>query len=358
MSYLDASLWNDLQVSGAENEKRFSELGLVNAVKASTQFVDYIPPSAKEALKTTSALRDVKIPIIKDQTVVVNQTPGFSFIPSNLEESDVYSFSAVDVFSGFRHYPATYENNMIDGKAALDQKMKNISYAVGNTAETILATTLEARKTQLFSFTTQVNQGSLSGTYTFNGGTDTLEINKAAQQQTMFSSIDELFQANEVGGNLRYVTNRAGLAVQKMEALQFGANNTRDLQALGMVTPDRMHQTGNISAGSDVFNGYAFRDGAIGTFENYPWDFRNGTEFGGRKWSVSDVELPFINMRANIYTNNEATNADSLVSGDSNAIMTHFQEMAIWVRFYIVYRYNSDLSTRAQDIVKIKGLTT
>jgi hypothetical protein len=32
--------------------------------------------------------------------------------------------------------------------------------------------------------------------------------------------------------------------------------------------------------------------------------------------------------------------------------------MAIWVRFYVVYRYNSDLGTRVNDIVKIQGLLT
>jgi hypothetical protein len=38
--------------------------------------------------------------------------------------------------------------------------------------------------------------------------------------------------------------------------------------------------------------------------------------------------------------------------------MTHFEEMALWFRFYVVYRYNSDLSARANDIVKLVGATT
>ena len=114
MSYINASLWNNIQVSDATNEKRFSQLGIVDAVKDSTPFVDYIPPSAKERLANTSSLRSVEIPVLKDQTVVVNQTPGFDFIPSNLPESDKYSFVAYDVFSGFRHYPAAYANNMVD----------------------------------------------------------------------------------------------------------------------------------------------------------------------------------------------------------------------------------------------------
>ena len=121
-----------------------------------------------------------------------------------------------------------------------------------------------------------------------------------------------------------------------------------------------MYESGNIAAGSDVFNGWFLRDGSMGVFENFPFDFRNGTEINGKKWSISDVEIPFTRMRANVYVNTEATDATALVSAgtDSNLIMTHFEEMALWNRFYIVYRYNSDLTTRANDIVKIKGLTT
>ncbi|WP_288374105.1 hypothetical protein, partial [uncultured Chryseobacterium sp.] len=69
---------------------------------------------------------------------------------------------------------------------------------------------------------------------------------------------------------------------------------------------------------------------------------------------------PFTRMVANVYVNNAATDATAMVSAgkDSNLIMTHFQEMAIWHRFYVVYRYNSDLANRVNDIVKITGLTT
>ncbi len=142
MANLDASQWNDIQESGSENEKRFAELGLVDSFKASTPFIDYVSASAREALRTTSSLRATEIPIIKDQQVTVVQTPGFEFIPSNVEESDVYSFNAVDVFSGFRHFPATYANNMIDEQGALEAKMKNIAYQSAITIESLLSATL------------------------------------------------------------------------------------------------------------------------------------------------------------------------------------------------------------------------
>lgn len=358
MSYINASLWNDIQVSDATNEKRFSELGIIDAVKESTQFVDSIPPSAKESLASASSLRLVKIPVIKDQTVVVNQTPGFDFIPTNLEESAVYSFVAYDVFSGFRHYPSTYGNNMVDSDFARNQKMKNIAYAMGNEIETILASVLETRKTQVLANTAQVS--ATAGDYAFDTTPDKLNIKLAAQKETMFYNLEQLMASNELGGNYRIVTNRAGLAIQKAEAAKYGANNDKNLQALGFLPMDRMHESGNIAAGSDIFNGWLLRDGAIGVYENYPYDFRNGTVVGGKEWSISDQEIPFTRMRANIYTNKEATNADALITSgsDSNTIMSHFEEMAIWSRFYVVYRYNSDLATRANDIVKITGLTT
>jgi len=358
MSFINATLWNDLQVTGATNEKRFSELGIIDAVKASTAAVDYVPPSAKEALMTTSGLRNVKIPVIQDQTVTVNTTPGFATIPTNLETSDEYYFTAYDVFSGFRHYPAAYANNTIDSDYARAQKMKNIAYAMGNSIETILSTVLESRKTQQLGYTTQVSQGD--GTYSFSTGTDTLTISKAAQKETMFFYMEELMAANEVGGNYRFVGNRGAFATQLAEYLKYGASNNVNLQALSNFPADRLHHSGNISAGSDVFSGYAIRDGAIGVFENFPYDFRNGTKIDGREWTISDMEIPFVRMRANIYTNAQATDATALITSgtDSNLIMSHFEEMAVWNRFYVVYRYNSDITTRVNDIVKIVGATS
>lgn len=359
MANLDANALNDIQIVDAQNDKRFSELGIVNAVKESGKFVDFLPESAKKQMQELSSDRDLQIPVIKDQTVVVNTTPGFTFIPSNLPESAQFTFTAVDVFSGFRHFPAQFANNSLESERVKQMVMKNVLFAMGNTVETLLSTTLETRKSQVLNFTTQVNQGSGGGTYTFTGS-DILEINKAAQQKTMFANLTELMAANELGGNYRVVTNRAGLAVQKTEALKFGAANDENLQALGMFSPDEMHESGNISPASDNFNGFLIRDGAIGLVENFPWDFRNNTTLNDRTWSVSDQELPFLRMRANIYTNSDATDATALVASgtDSNLKMTTFQEMAIWARFFIVFRFNSDITTRAQDIVKLRGLVT
>ena len=359
MAYIDATDLYDLQVEGGINEKRFAEQGLLDATKASSLAVDYIMPSDIAKMQSMDSIRSLQIPVIQDQTVVVNATPGFTFIPSNLPTSAQYTFTAYDVFSGFRHYPATYGSNSVDADVAKKAVMKNVLYAMANTVETTIATVLETRKTQLLNFATQVSQGD--GTYVFNGGTDTLEINKAAQKETMFYNLAELMKANEMDGDYRIVTSRGGLAIQKQLAQMFGANNSENIAwDKNILSMDRLHESGNISAAAAVFNGWYLRDGAVGLVENYPYDFRNGTVIGGKKWSVSDMELPFLKMKANIYVNNEATDAQALISGgaSSDNTMTHFEEMAIWSRFYVVYPYNSDLTARTNDVIKITGLTT
>lgn len=358
MGFINSTLWNNLQLSEATNEKRFGPLGLVDAAAESTAAVDYIPPSAVEAFNSVSSLRNIEIPVIKDQTVTVVTTPGFNHIPDNLPESDKYSFTAYDVFSGFRHTRSAYANNMVDENFAVEQVMRNVAHGMGKTIEGILSTVLESRKTQTLGHTTQVSQGD--GTFVFDGGSDTLNVSKAAQKETMFYNLNALMAANDLDGMYRLISSRAGMAAQIAESLKYGANNDKNIQSLGFLPLDRIHETDTVSAGSDIFNGYFLRDGAIGMYENFPYDFRNGSVVGGKQWNISDVEIPFTRMRANIYTNSEATDATALITSgaDSNVKMTHFEEMAIWVRFYVVHRYNSDLTTRANDIVKISGKTS
>lgn len=359
MSYINATLLNDLQGSNVSNDKRFSQLGYVDLVADSTPHVDYILPSQITAMNTMSSLRNQKIPVIKDQIVSVGTTPGFNYIPANLEESDQYSFVAYDVFSGFRHYPSTYANNTVDEKDMVEIKTKNVCYAMGEAIENILSTVMEARKSQQLGSTTQVSQGD--GTFSFSTSTDTLTVNRAAQKETMFFNLTALMAANELPGNYRIVTNRAGLAIQKSEQLKYSVANDKNLSALGMFPMDHMYESANVTAGgSEVFSGFVVRDGAIGLVENFPYDFVSGTEIAGKKWSISDVEMPFTRMRVNVYVNREATDATALITAgtDSNAIMSHFEEIAFWARFYVVYRYNGDLANRSNDIVKIVGTTT
>lgn len=359
MAFLDTTVLNDFQAREATNEKFIANYGMVDLAKDSGPFADYIPPSVRALLSTSSASRDAQIPVLKDQTVTVTTVPGFSNIPVNLGETDNYFFSAFDIFSGFRLHPAAFENNQVDAAFYRDNIIKNILQAMAVSKDDIIEAQLETRKTQVLNFDTQVSQGD--GTFNFNTGTDVLEINKAAQKDTMFTYLNTLMQANQLPGEYRIVTSPAGLVVSEVEAAKFRESQEKQLLWSQSAVPmDRRYVTNQISPASDNFKGFFVRDGDIGTVSNFPWDFRNGTNFGGQEWSVSDVEMPFIKSRINVYVNTEATDATSIITPttDSNLIMTHFEEMAMWDRFYVFYRYNSDLSTRQNGVVKIAGLTT
>lgn len=361
MPFLDDTRLLDLQSLDATNEKRKPPLGLVDLARDSQNFTgDYIPPSIEAQMQRISSQRNARIPVKITQDPIVLFTPGFNFIPSNLPEYTDYFFVAFDIFSGFRWYPAAYDNNAVDANWDFQQRVDDVLYAMGEAKENLILNVLESRKSQVIDFTTQVSQGD--GTYNFDGVTDILEIDKAAQKETMFYNMQQLMGANRLPGNYRLVTNRAGISVQISEAAKYGANNEKNLQALGFLPMDRIYETDGISS-ADVFDGFFVRDGGIGLIPNFPYDFRQGTVINGKRWSVTPVEMPWTRSRLNVYVNTEATEGTALIAGgaaptDSNLVMTHFEEMAMWDRFFIPFRFNSDLATRANDIVKVRGLTT
>ena len=356
MAYLDLTVLNDFQAVEATNEKREANYGMLAMAKDSTPFADYLPPSVRQMLQTIQGSRKATIPVLKDGSITVSTVPGFANIPVNLGESDSYYFTAYDVFSGFRMFPASFDANQLDGNFYRSQMLRNVLKGCAATADDIVETVLEARKSQVLNYTTQVSQGD--GTFSF--GSSTLTISKAAQKDTMYPYLKSLMQANQLGGDYRIVTSPGGLLVADTEIMKYGANNNKDLSFAQTAIPfDRRYISDQISTSAN-FNGFLVRDGGIGAIANHPFDFRNGTEFGGKQWSVSDVELPYMGMRANVYINKEATDATSLFAagGNTDLTMTHWEEMALWFRFYVVYRYNSDLSSRANDIVKLVGATS
>lgn len=359
MAFIDDTVLNDFQSTLPSNEKLIGNYGITDLAKDSTPFADYMPPSVVALLNSVSASRSAQIPVIKDQTVTVGTVPGFANIPINLGETANYFFTAFNVFSGFRITPAAFENNQLDAAFYRDNILKNVLQAMAVAKDDIIEAVLETRKTQVLGFGTQVSQGD--GTFTFSEGTDTLTINKAGQKDTMFTYLQELMRANKLPGDYRIVTSPAGLIVGEVEAAKFRENQSKQLLWSQSAMPaDRRYVTNQISPSSDVFKGFLVRDGDIGTISNFPFDFRNGTDLSTKKWGVTDVEMPFVRSRLNTFINTEATESTSLVSPntDSNLIMTSFEELALWDRFYIIFRYNSDLTSRVNGIVKLVGATT
>ncbi|HUU86167.1 MAG TPA: hypothetical protein VMX17_00270 [Candidatus Glassbacteria bacterium] len=358
MAYLTNTILDDLQVTGGLDEAREGNYGIMDFVKDSTPKVDYVDPDTISKLQTMSGARDANLPVIKDGSVTVGTTPGFDQIPVNLGETATIAYTAYDVCTGMRLYPSTFANNAVRIENYIAAQMKKLLKGCATTAEGIIETVMEAQKTTLLDSTTQVSQGS--GTFTFDSGTDTLTANKAAQNDTMFAYLNQLMSANLLGGNYGIITNPAGLAFNTVDAMKYQMYQAtyKEWDQSNMPLSNR-YMADSIDPSSDVFHGWLARLGSIGVVNNFPFDFVNGTEIAGKKWSISNTELPYIKMRANVFMNTEATDASAMVTAtDTNTIMTTFEEMFLWFRFYVLYPYNSDLSTRANPIVKIVGATT
>ena len=356
MAFLDSTIFLDLQTKIAQNEKFTDQHGLIRIVRDSGQAIDFLSPDEIAAMNKMSSARGQRLPVLKDQTVTVVTTPGFSFIPNNIAETAYYGFTAFDVFSGFKFYPAAHSNNQVTKEYYVRNVTENVLKAMATSIEGLIINTLDGRRTQVLGYTDQVSAGD--GTVSFSEVTDLLTLNKAAVKDAMFYNLQALMVANKLPGDYRLVTSPAGIVAQQAELFKYGDANTKNLRwSANQLPPDMYYQSHAIAPGVDnLFTGYMIRDGAIGLVENYPYNFMEGTTLNGKRWMVSDIELPYVNMRANVYMNTEATDADSvLATSDSNLKMTTFEEMAIWCRFYLPYRYNSSLSTRQQDIVKLQG---
>jgi len=359
MGYLNASVLNDHQSTLTTSEAFTSDYGVNDLCRDSGPFQNYIDPETFQMLRTANSNRSGIIPVIKDGEITVNQTPGFANIPSNIGESDTYSFVAYDVFSGFRHYPSTHANNNVKNAFYVNDRIQEILKKKADKIEEIQLSVLESRKTQVLGFTDQISQGD--GIYNFNTGTDTLEISKAAQKDTMFYNLTKLMKANKLSGGYKIVTSPAGLVSNDVEAMKFReANQKQIMWAQEFMGSQNRYESHQIAPGGNNFNGWLVRDGDIGFIENHPYDFVNSTTVGEKKWSISSTRLQYTNMRANIWVNRDASNTSNLVSpgNNTNGTMSTFEEMAIWTRFYVYYRYNSDLSTRQNGVVKLAGLTS
>lgn len=359
MAYLDQVVLADYQDLTVQSEARKTKYGQLDLAVDSTSGVDYVPPSVRMKLANASGMQSYKIPVLKETEATAVTVPGFANIPINLGEADNMYFTAYDVFSGFRLFPASFAGSQVDIQSYINDRMRKVTEAMAAAAETIVNTNIEARKTQVLGYTTQISQGD--GQFNFSEDTDTLSIDKSAIKDTMFDNLNALMIANKLEGDYRIVTNPAGLSAAKTAYLKYGAANDKNLLQFGNAIPENMrYESHAISPGSDVFHGYLVRNGAIGLFENFLWDFSNMTQFGGKTWNISDVPLQNLRMRVNTFVNLEATDATSLFASvtNKNLVMTHFEEMAFWARFYVVYRYNSTITTKANDIVKLVGLTT
>lgn len=349
--FIDFSVLNAYQDRIVQTEKEPQSYGLIDCLRYNTPANRVLTPTLKAFLQTVEG-RTTQYTGLKEDTITTTSVESFT-IPAHLSDSEQKTLTAVSIFSGFQVYPKYFVNNTIAYQDYLMNKYDEVFAAMASAKETQIANLLATYKTQVWDGTTQVNNGD--GTFTF--ATSVLTANLAAQKDTLFANLKTLFRINKKAGSYNAVVNEGGFNLAMNEILKYGATNQENRQFLLNQLP-RFFETLGISPGSDQFVAYMMRDGAIGGVQNYPSDFRDGTSVGEKIWGVMDTPAPYIGERLNVYYNREAVDASSLGDTTSHLNMTSMEEWGFLDKFFLVSNYNSDLTTRANDIVKVVGATS
>ena len=351
--FIDFSVLNAYQDRMVQTEKEPQRYGLIDCLRYNTPTNRVLTPTLRTFLQTVEG-RTTQYTGLKEDTITTTSVESFT-IPAHLSDSEQKTITAVSIFSGFQVYPKYFVNNTIAYQDYLMNKYDEVFAAMAAAKETQIATLLSTYKTQVWDGTTQVSNGD--GTFTFSTVTDTLTANLAAQKDVLFSNLKTLFRINKKAGSYNMVVNEGGLNLSLNEIFKYGATNQENRQFMLNQLPTYFETLG-ISPGSDQFVAYMMRDGAIGGVQNYPSDFVDGTTVGEKKWGIMPTPAPYIGERLNVYYNREAVDASGLGDTTSHLNMTSMEEWGFLDKFFLVSNYNSDLSTRPNDILKIIGATS
>jgi len=126
----------------------------------------------------------------------------------------------------------------------------------------------------------------------------------------------------------------------------------------GAIPGENIFETKNFDANGNAFEGYLFEEGSVGIYANHPFNFRQGSKVGDKEWSISDVAVPAVGLKANIIIDRNAVDARGKIQRGSDSVMTIKESFGMWFRFYIAHPYNTDIADRTAPIVKVRATTT
>lgn len=351
--FIDFSVLNAYQDRMTQTEKETQRYGLIEALKYNSPMNKVLNPTLRAHLQTVEG-RTTQYTGLKEDVITTTSVESFT-IPAHLSDSEQKTLTSVSIFSGFQVYPAYFQNNTIGLEEYMANKYDEVFSAMAAAKETQIANVLSTYKTQVFDGITQVNNGD--GTFAFDTNLDTLTVDKAGQKDTLFSNLKTLMRINKKVGGTNIVVNEGGFNLAINEILKFGATNSENRQFALNQLP-MLFETLGIAPGSFQFVAYMLRNGAIGSVQNYPYDFRVGSVVDSKVWGIMPTPAPYIGERLNVYHNKEAVDASSLGDTTSHLKMTTMEEWGFLDKFFLVTNYNSDLTSNVNDIIKITGATS
>jgi len=340
---LDLTYFNSFQVQSSQTEVRDERFGLIPFGKEIDMGASWLDTRYRSEM-STNADRAIDLAAIKDDVITVSTQESFNW-PNNFSESEKYSVTKYTIAAGFKVPLYIWGNSMVTQQNYFDDKYKKLFRAMAKKKCEIMETFLEAQKTQVFSVA-----GAPTG-YSF--AANKLTVTNAAQTFIMFDTIRTLMEQNNLNDDIAMVASY-GLKHATNQLKPYGTNNEKNL--INQM-PIQTFFDGQITVGgANRFNGFVAQKGAFAMVPNFTPEFLSGANLADCAWGITNFAAPYLNEQVMVFqerakSDNNSFSASSLTDHAMSIMMGEY----FIHKFYLVQKYNSDLTTRVNDIVKIEG---
>ncbi len=357
-TWLDPTTLLDVQFDEAQGEVRKDpRYGILRQMERSTQAARSSMGTIRGDIEQTlSQLEDnvgFQIPTLKEKPIATTSVESFN-IPVNLGESDFMSVSKITTVAGFWYLPAIHASNKISSEDYLRDRTNEVDEALADAREANTIAALDARRTQILPGADKVSFGAAN--FSFNGATDELEVNLAGQQDNFYMRTAKLLE--QVGtfgmrGDMLGMSEELALAPALSAWVKAGAGNSENQQN-DMNTPISFMESTNIASAATQGTAYIMKAGALAYVDNSTYDYRNNTQTrDGWEWSRTANILPKLGRGVNLLYNSKGLDASQISPGSSHLVTTGAEMWSFVDKYYIINTYNSDLTTRSNDIVRL-----
>lgn len=347
MAYIDESKLVAYQSKTIQNEIKKPVLGAVDFMRAQTPKFKGLGADLKNKIENANG-QTVSMISMKELTPSV--ATAFSFdIPINLGESASTNVTIYQFWTGFHAYKYSHSNNALSEAEYYMEKYEESDKALAEAVSTQIATIMAARRTQLLT-TTGVPSGMA-----FNTTSDSLTIANALKPTPFFDNLETLMRLNDMEGTYSMLSS-IGLGFILATHKMYGATNDKNLlaQSLPSLFYDKKI---TVPSGSDA-SGYFVKEGAFGLVESYPIEFLQRASVGTTaKWDIGSMNLPLTKMRPLLYEEDYKADTNSVNSGRPTSRMTVGKKIGMGVSFAVLSSYNSDLSSRVNDVLRVDFTT-
>ena len=345
MAYLMDTVLNAYQSKLAQTEIKTGVHGVIPFVKEQTPFAQ-VDPDTINAIKSANG-RTVDISAIKETDITV--ASAFSYdLASHRSETAKTSVTIYQLWTSFFFNEFDFANNAVGATQYLSNKLLEVDNALAEKKAEILLGILNTRRTQVFN-----DAGKPTGVQ-FNTTPDALTIALAQESDPWFDYIQSFMVQNKLSGQYSAVaTPSLGITLAKHKL--YSTYNDKNL--MGQAFP-KIFMDNKLSptAGSNATLFFA-RNGAIASYDSIPVEFERGASVPGTQFYVGAQELAMTGQKPLVVEIDERYNGTGLTGRPTDPMTLH-KRIGMGVSFAAVTSYNSDITTKVNDILKVELLSS